>query len=231
MDERTETRVMFLVATALALFGVFAPYHWHDMPSWLTNSALVLALFLAIWAGLIWMPSPAKGLKKSMAAFLIASGACALIVGVVLYLDQTPQAKIGSLHSLTNLELRNAAMEFAAKLRMFDANANEAIRQATNVPPNTPPNEISQRLLQVFNQRQLEFSNVYLANARNFREEIAGRLKAAGIFTPYRPENARTTFLEYQANLQLDEGVLKGANSVTVTADYLEITARLLPGT
>jgi hypothetical protein len=37
MNERTETRVMFLGAAALALFGIFAPYRWHDMPGWLTN--------------------------------------------------------------------------------------------------------------------------------------------------------------------------------------------------
>jgi hypothetical protein len=79
---------MFLGAAALALFGIFAPYRWHDMPSWLTSSALLVALFLALWAVGIWLPGPAKGIKKSMAAMLIAAGVCALIVGVVLWLDR-----------------------------------------------------------------------------------------------------------------------------------------------
>ena len=89
MNERTESHGMFLGAIALALFGIFAPYKWHDMPSRITNSALVLALFLALWAVGIWLPSPAKGVKKSMAALLIAAGACALITGVVLFLDSS----------------------------------------------------------------------------------------------------------------------------------------------
>ena len=90
MNERTETRVMFLGAVALALFGIFAPYRWHDLPGWLTNLALQFALFLALWAAGIWLPGPAKGIKKSMAALLIAGGACALITGVVLWLDASP---------------------------------------------------------------------------------------------------------------------------------------------
>lgn len=87
MDERTESRALALAAIALTLFGIFAPYKWHDMPNWATNSALILALLCALWAAFIWLPSPAKGLKKSMAALLIAGGTCALITGIVMYFD------------------------------------------------------------------------------------------------------------------------------------------------
>lgn len=92
MDNRTETRVLWLLAAALALFGFGAPYKLHEMPAWLPNLALLLALFCALWGLLIWLPAPAKGRKKTMAAILIAVGACALIFGVVLYLDPTLEA-------------------------------------------------------------------------------------------------------------------------------------------
>lgn len=89
MKERTESRVLALMALALGLFGFSAPYKWHDMSSWITNSALLLALFLAIWAALLCLPSPARGAKRSMAAMLIAGGICALIAGIVFWLDPT----------------------------------------------------------------------------------------------------------------------------------------------
>jgi hypothetical protein len=87
MSERIETRVLAVLAISLTLFGIFGPYRWHDMPTWITNSALALALFLALWAIFIWVPAPSKGLKKSVAAFLISAGVCALIIGLVAWLD------------------------------------------------------------------------------------------------------------------------------------------------
>lgn len=89
MDERSESRILFLAAIALGLFGVFAPYKWHEMPAWLTNTALALALFLGLWAAFLSIPVPAKGAKKLIAAFLIAAGISAAICGLVLYFDQT----------------------------------------------------------------------------------------------------------------------------------------------
>jgi hypothetical protein len=90
MDERTESRVLYLAAVALALFGIFAPYKWHEMPNWITNSALFLALFLALWAVGLSLPARAKRIKKLLAAFLIAGGITALVSGLVLYLDKSP---------------------------------------------------------------------------------------------------------------------------------------------
>lgn len=91
MDERTESRVLFLASAALAVFGIFAPFRWHEMPSWVTNSALLLALFLALWAVGIILPSRAKGGKKMLASILISGGLTALIAGIVLYLDASPE--------------------------------------------------------------------------------------------------------------------------------------------
>jgi hypothetical protein len=92
MEQRTEARVLFvlsfLLSIALALFGFFAPYRWHDMPNWLVNSALLLALFLLVLTILFAIPSPAKGAKKLLAAILITGGLCATITGAVLYFDR-----------------------------------------------------------------------------------------------------------------------------------------------
>jgi hypothetical protein len=93
MDERTESRVLFLISAALAIFGIFAPLKWHDVPPWITNSALVLALFLAIWAVGLILPAPAKGAKKLLAAFLIAGGITVVVTGIVLYLDVSPSGQ------------------------------------------------------------------------------------------------------------------------------------------
>jgi hypothetical protein len=90
MDERTESRVLFLLSAALAVFGIFAPLKWHDMPTWITNSALALALFPALWAICLSFPAPAKGRKKLLAAILIAGGITATVSGFVLYFDTSP---------------------------------------------------------------------------------------------------------------------------------------------
>jgi hypothetical protein len=87
MDERTEARVLFLASAALAIFGIFAPFKWHDVPSWITNSALALALFLGLWAVCLSLPAPSKGLKKLLAAILIAGGITATVFGFVLYFE------------------------------------------------------------------------------------------------------------------------------------------------
>src|SRR5271170_5462114 len=98
MDERTEARVLALAAMALGLFGVFAPYKWHDMPDWITNSALAAALCLGLMAVLLSIPTPSKGAKKLISAFLIAGGITALIAGCVLYLDESePKTDSGKL--------------------------------------------------------------------------------------------------------------------------------------
>ena len=68
MDERTEARILGLASTALTLFGVFAPYRWHDMPPWITDSALALALFFGLWALFLALPVRSKGKTKLLAA-------------------------------------------------------------------------------------------------------------------------------------------------------------------
>jgi hypothetical protein len=53
MDNRTEGRVLWLVAIALAIFGIAAPYKWHEMPDWLTSGAFAIAVLFALLA--IWL--------------------------------------------------------------------------------------------------------------------------------------------------------------------------------
>jgi hypothetical protein len=89
MDERTEARALGLISSALALFGVFAPYRWHDMPPVITNVALSLALLCGIWAIALVLPARAKGTKKLISSFLIASGITLTIAGIVFHLDET----------------------------------------------------------------------------------------------------------------------------------------------
>jgi hypothetical protein len=52
MDFRTETRILGLLALAFALFGVFAPYRWHEMPPYITLIALIVAGVLGVAA--VW---------------------------------------------------------------------------------------------------------------------------------------------------------------------------------
>jgi hypothetical protein len=63
------------------------------MPTWITNSALALALFLGLWAVGLSLPAPSRGKKKLLAAILIAGGITAAVFGFVLYFDtSTPRA-------------------------------------------------------------------------------------------------------------------------------------------
>jgi hypothetical protein len=58
MDAQTESRLLGLLSVALAIFGVAAPYKWRDMPEWVTDTALMLAAFLALWA--VWLGMPRR---------------------------------------------------------------------------------------------------------------------------------------------------------------------------
>jgi hypothetical protein len=81
---------------------------------------LLAALFLALWAIGIWLPAPATGIKKSMAALLIAGGVCAFITGCVLWLDASQNsAEIVDneyLYFDVDLSATNTAGEFPGRI-------------------------------------------------------------------------------------------------------------------
>jgi hypothetical protein len=90
MDFPTETRVLGLAAIALALFGAFAPYRWHEMPPAVTNIALLLAGLCALWA--LWLILPKRWFTTSrrVNSYLIVAaifGICSVGALVGYWLD------------------------------------------------------------------------------------------------------------------------------------------------
>ena len=96
MDPRTESRVLGLISVALALFGIFAPYQWREMPSIVTTSALGLAAIFAVLA--IWLILPERFKKRDGKVGVL--GPWVLIFGgpllgaLWLYMQQVNQSPV-----------------------------------------------------------------------------------------------------------------------------------------
>jgi hypothetical protein len=137
MDQRALFLASTALAVALALFGIFAPLRWHEMPDWVINLALLLALFLFLLAVLIAVPSRAKGAKKLLAALLISAGACALISGIVLYLDGQPRPKPGDSRKAAWVEVASARLIYDGSdfkvISVSNAIKNENIERTTGI--------------------------------------------------------------------------------------------------
>jgi hypothetical protein len=56
LDQTNESRFLGLSSIALTIFGVAAPYRWHEIPEIYPDIALLLAAILAIWA--VWLALP-----------------------------------------------------------------------------------------------------------------------------------------------------------------------------
>jgi hypothetical protein len=91
MESQTEARGLGILAIALALFGAFAQYRWHDMPPAVTNGALLLAALLGAWA--IWVLLPKRAFPKRVFrvnTYLIVAGifaACSIGAVVGYWID------------------------------------------------------------------------------------------------------------------------------------------------
>jgi hypothetical protein len=177
MNERTEARAMFLAAIAFALFGAFAPYRWHDMPSLITNLALVLALFFLIWAALISLPSPAKGTKKTVSAALIAVGISALIMGIVLYLDPSPGQKDSDIREIPLDQLIKESMEQVEKMRAMQIRLNHNMLETGRVK-----NEVDFKEARKHQDDLIDEFATVRPRARILLIEI---LRRQGIYPPY----------------------------------------------
>jgi hypothetical protein len=56
MDFQAEMRLFGIFGVGLTLFGIFAPFEWHEMPSWIAHTGLAVGVLLTLWSGwrLLW---------------------------------------------------------------------------------------------------------------------------------------------------------------------------------
>ncbi len=98
MDPKTEGRVFFFIAVALALVGIVVPYRWHKMPPWLVEAAFVFALISSSFAAWSAVPATIKlGAPRMLSILMVASGVIIAVVGMYLLIGRKPPASaIGS---------------------------------------------------------------------------------------------------------------------------------------
>jgi hypothetical protein len=82
IDARKESRILGLLALGLAIFGIAAPYAWHDVPSWLPYSAMALAAFCILWA--IWdlLPPRVRPWAARLGAGLTGTALISALIGI-----------------------------------------------------------------------------------------------------------------------------------------------------
>lgn len=147
-----------------------------------------------------------------------------------------------SISQLSNGALQKAAIEFAERMRTFEANAK--LREPKRTPMKllalVPPEEqqkAQQRAAEIWEQDTQrtneyhtritnEFRNSYLLRARELRAEIERRLAQSGRFPPYMKGTNPAT--EQFAITTLEHGHLSGIRPVSDAADYIETIAQLL---
>ena len=133
------------------------------------------------------------------------------------------------LSGLSNIQLRDATIDFAAKMRTFEANAEPQFHMPRAGLPKDQMDAQwtaeTNRISEAQRLKQLEFSNNYLGTARELRDEIILRLKRIGILSPY----VELTPIESIGPRVLDIGSLAGPYPIASAANYLEKLARRLP--
>jgi predicted membrane channel-forming protein YqfA (hemolysin III family) len=249
MNERAESRIIFLLSIALALFGIFAPFKWHDMPSWLTNSALSVALCLFLWAIFLSIPSRSKGATKLISALLIAGGISSTIIGLVFYLSEPDSSSIDKvsanggpstspsehrpLGGLTNAQLRERARSLAKSLRAFQDAADHTLSQillerytksAAGEDQTTVWHESVTKQQQFFNDLTSEFAEKYLNEAVTVRNELKIRLGTLPM-----PSDDVVGRAKAGVGLPVFDGLLTGPHPASEAAALLEYWASQLP--
>lgn len=133
--------------------------------------------------------------------------------------DNGPQ----DLRLLTNMKLRNEAIDLANNMRVFEANYHGVSRSlSTNLPRSATEDQRHAQWesdLKKDHQRraayETEFKTRFRPLAVAIRHEIARRL---GIFPPYD-----------NPDIVLDKGMLAGPSPVSEAADLIDELARRLP--
>ena len=236
---------------ALGVLSIVAGEWVSKMPKPLRNALTILGFILLGYSGIIGlqditgMPIQTGPLLVIIAGLIIMAGGVLWHIKAKPLSDLTaaqfePMAPRGTmaeentaasrpLRSLSNTQLRDATIDFAAKMRTFETNAEPQF----HMPPaglskdqmQAQWNAETNRMEEGRRQKQLEFSNNYLGTARELRDEIILRLKIIGILSPY----VELTPIEAIGPRVLDIGNLVGPYPVMSAANYLEKLARRLP--
>lgn len=138
------------------------------------------------------------------------------------------------LSKLTNTQLRNHAIAFAARMRTFEANlrVDEDIARVQEMGRQIPRPKSEEESAEIFRRRVAESIRTqtakdlaYINNLRPeaiaIRDELELRLERIGILKPTGYESVRAT--------RALEGSLAGIKPITEAADFLEQRARRLP--
>jgi hypothetical protein len=236
--------ILALIGLAAAMTSVPGPGHWEFR----------IARFCFIGATLLFLTKLGMWGAVDLTLFRIGivAGCGALIAIGLAYAFQwiaskernttasatlssvvtAPEATAASrpLRSLSNLQLRDATLVFAVKMRTFETNTD-----TTEIPFFKPGNTPEQnnaaweamikRQMERSKQKQLSFSDNYLGQARELRDEITFRLREIGVVQPY----IDITPIESIGPGAIENGVLSGPYPVTSAANYLEKLVRRLP--
>lgn len=229
--------VVFFCATACLGFLAWA---FPNMSRLVTIPGALISFVLMVY--FLW-PELRAGYRYIVRRYpplsIIGIGALfVVLIGLATWYSwpqQTP-AGIGEtarnrpLENLTNSQLRDSAIMFAAKMRAFESNA-DVLESPHYIPGQSEEQQISEwskmRLADDARRKQktLSFANDYLGTAVDLRDEIIIRLNNIGVFKPY----VEIPLYDQAGPDVLDGGLLAGPSPVTSAANYLERLARKLP--
>lgn len=207
------------------------------------DMSLAVPFLLLGWAigvvGIGGSPS-VSSLRKKFFIGLLTFTLAAIWLFLVIHFERRPQredtadspratASDRPLQNLSNKQLKDAAIEVAKQMREFEANTD--ILELPSYSSNDTEEQKNEKWrAQVardsarHSRKKLAFTNNYLGQARELRDEIVVRLQKVGILSPYVQMNE----LEIGPEV-LDGRHLAGAYPVAAAANYLEKLARRLP--
>jgi hypothetical protein len=139
-----------------------------------------------------------------------------------------PRGAADNISSLSDQELLDYTVKFAAGLRIFEANA--LISRQRMIRNSDAPNDAS-RSVRIMNEQFVyettEFKNTLLQPAQALRDEIMRRLRAKGIFIDVA--NEMTIANGMKMPIIAFDGLISGVSPIADMADFLESAVRKIP--
>jgi hypothetical protein len=138
-----------------------------------------------------------------------------------------PRGTTDTISDLSDRDILDYTIKFAAGLRTFESNAMIELHNATDF--RLSHDEIGKRTMEIYEREGTEFRNTYLHPALALKADLLRRLQQRGIFIPVEREiSPPVGGKRFTRPLNAFDGDLSGSHPIAAVADFLESAARRL---